>query len=251
MAYKRLNFNQYFIDSTEGTHNKGAEHLNFQYVHVNAKMPVLGFIKIPIHCEYYINYDVNRDVIQVFFQGTHGIMDWIINLLFKSNYYDAFLDEDGETLIQLKAARGWMTMWFAMKHIIRQKVMQIHGNHPTAEIELIGFSLGSALAQYCAQDINFNLGLQPYVYTTGSVKAWYGDRRWNKVYLTKCCKKVYNFQYENDIITRMPPFFGYYATNPVKIGKFEWKKAINPIAWWNAHFCYGDANLYTEITDEA
>ena len=73
MAYKRLNFNQYFIDSTEGTHNKGAEHLNFQYVHVNAKMLSDEMLGLTVKNPYEGTIKLNKKGLPRSGKAGHGI----------------------------------------------------------------------------------------------------------------------------------------------------------------------------------
>lgn len=242
MAYERLPFEQYYIDTSKDWRNTGKARYDIQYNHVEYK----GLI-FKHSSEWEVHYEEDRNVIQVNFEQTHGWTDWVTNLLFPSKPYDEFM-YDGEQ-IQLKACKGWMKMFFMMKHQVREAVKKIYEVHPDAEVEIIGWSLGSSQAQYCAQDLFFNLGIQSHLFTDGSVKPW--KRFWSKKktkvlkdYLAKCTKECYNFMHRKDIVTYMPCFWGFFAMRPVLLGKFSPFSLLNPNRW---HTEYGEGYLYESV----
>lgn len=246
MEYKKLGFDRYFLYTSKDWRHSGKVSSIPVYNHVSYKRKFLGFINIKFSSEWECHYEADRNVIQVNFEQTHGWKDWIINLLFPAKMYDEFkyTDENGKEIqIQLKACKGWMQMYFVMKHQVREAVSNLLKKHPDAFVEVVGWSLGSSQAQYCAQDLNFNLGVKPYLYTYGSVKPWKGGNK-VKRYLKQTCSGIYNFMHKSDIVTYMPPFFGYFAMNPVKLGKFGIFKIWNPQKW---HTEYGEEYLYEKI----
>lgn len=247
MSYNRLPFNQYYIDTSKDWRKTKKARYDINYNHVSFKYKLLKIIPIKCSAEWEVHFEEDRNVIQVNFEQTHGWKDWIINLLFKEKMYDKFKwtnPDNGKTYkIQLKASKGWSTMFKAMKKDVEDAVSAILTQHPDADIEIIGWSLGSSQAQYACQDINWKFGKIPYVYTYGSVKAWRGGKK-QKMYLKHTYKECYNFMHRSDIVTYMPPFIGFFAMNPIKLGKFKFFGLFNVNKW---HTEYSEEYLFKEI----
>ena len=160
--------------------------------------------------------------------------------------YDKFTWENPKgkkVKITLKASKGWSKMYKSMKHDVKVAIKDILNEHPDAFIEVVGWSLGSSQAQYACQDINYHFNILPYVYTYGSVKPWKGGRK-QKEYLKSTYKECYNFMHKNDIVTYMPPFIGFFAMKPIKLGKFNLFSLFNPRKW---HTEYGEEYLYEKL----
>lgn len=246
MEYQRLKFSQMFIDTSKDWRKTGKARFDVEFNHIEFIYKLLGFIKLKFSSEWECHYEADRNVIQVNFEQTHGFKDWIINFLFAAKVYDKFETEvNGKKVkIQLKACKGWKMMWFAMKYQVREAINNLLKEHPDAFIEVIGWSLGSSQASYCAQDVNFNFKKKPYLYTYGSVKPWRGLNKNVREYLKQCCVEAYNFQHRSDIVTYLPPFIGYFATKPVKLGKFNFFGLFDANKW---HTEYGEDYLYEKI----
>ena len=248
MSYQRLPFGDYYIITSQKYHKVDRPDLpKIEYNHVKYTEKLLGFIPIKVSAEWECHYDEGRDVIQVNFEATTGVADWIVNMLFTTKVYDEFMWEGNQ--IQLKACKGWMKMWFMMKHQVREAIANLLKEHPDAEVEIVGWSLGSSQAQYCAQDLNFNTGIEPHLFTDGSVKPWRKPFSKKKAailksYLDSCTKETYNFMHRSDIVCYMPPFSRYFAMNPVKLGKFKFFGLFKPRTY---HTSYGEAQLYEGI----
>ena len=246
MDYNKLSFGQYYIDTSKDWRNSGKSRYDIKFNHVEFTYKLFKLIPLKCSAEWEVHYEKDRNVIQVNFEQTHGTLDWIINLLFKEKMYDKFTWENPKgkkVKIILKASKGWSKMYKAMKHDVKIAVKNILNKHPDAFIEIIGWSLGSSQAQYACQDINYHFGILPYVYTYGSVKPWRGGRK-QKEYLKTTYKECYNFMHKNDIVTYMPPFIGFFAMNPIKLGKFNPFSLFNPNKW---HTEYGEEYLYEKI----
>jgi hypothetical protein len=134
-------------------------------------------------------------------------------------------------------------MYKAMKHDMKEAVRELLVQHPDAFIEIVGWSLGSGQAQFACQDIYWHFGILPYVYTYGSVKPWRGGKK-QKEYLATTYKECYNFMHRSDIVTYMPPFIGFFAMKPKKLGKFNFFGLFNANKW---HTEYGEDYLYKEV----
>ena len=246
MDYNKLSFGQYYIDTSKDWRNSGKSRYDIKFNHVEFTYKLFKLIPLKCSAEWEVHYEKDRNVIQVNFEQTHGTLDWIINLLFKEKMYDKFTWENPKgkkVKIILKASKGWSKMYKAMKHDVKIAVKNILNKHPDAFIEIIGWSLGSSQAQYACQDINYHFGILPYVYTYGSVKPWKGGRK-QKEYLKTTYKECYNFMHKKDIVTYMPPFIGFFAMNPIKLGKFNPFSLFNPNKW---HTEYGEEYLYEKI----
>ena len=246
MDYNKLSFEQYYIDTSDDWRNSGKSRYDIKYNHVEFIYKLFKLIPLKCSAEWEVHYEEDRNVIQVNFEQTHGTLDWIINLLFKEKMYDKFTWENPKgkkVKIILKASKGWSKMYKAMKHDVKIAVKNILNKHPDAFIEIIGWSLGSSQAQYACQDINYHFGILPYVYTYGSVKPWRGGRK-QKEYLKTTYKECYNFMHKKDIVTYMPPFIGFFAMNPIKLGKFNLFSLFNPRKW---HTEYGEEYLYEKL----
>ena len=246
MDYNKLSFGQYYIDTSKDWRNSGKSRYDIKFNHVEFTYKLFKLIPLKCSAEWEVHYEKDRNVIQVNFEQTHGTLDWIINLLFKEKMYDKFTWENPKgkkVKIILKASKGWSKMYKAMKHDVKIAVKNILNKHPDAFIEIIGWSLGSSQAQYACQDINYHFNILPYIYTYGSVKPWRGGRK-QKEYLKTTYKECYNFMHKKDIVTYMPPFIGFFAMNPIKLGKFNPFSLFNPNKW---HTEYGEEYLYEKI----
>lgn len=236
--YKKLSYNQYFIDQSMGNYGgKPRFKVNYEetiYEHGKHK-----------HTIYYkVLWDTEREVIQVYFKETSDKSEWRANFEFGSKYYDRF-EYEGK-MIQLKTATGWGDMYSCVKHKVRNSIKELKGKYPEAEVEIIGWSLGSALAQLCCQDLYFNFGIKSYVFTYGSVKPWCHANKYVKNYLKECYKECYNFGDHNDIVTYMVCLPGYFKLNKIKLkqDRFSIFKLFNPYKY---HTEYYKEDYYKEI----
>lgn len=242
MSYSPLPFSQYFIDTSNDYNHTGKARYSIIYQQVQYEYKGKTFC-----ADWEMHYEPDRDVIQINFEETDGMSDWYANLMFVERYYDSFIDS-GEK-ITLRVHNGWAAMYKAMKHQIRDKLKSILELHPEAEVEIIGWSLGSGQAMLCAQDLYHNFGIKSYLYTYGSVNPYKTNifnRRKTKRYLNRCCKAIYNFAHKCDIVGYLPPrlFFGFIKPHRVNLGSFGLLgiiKLFNPKKY---HTLYDDESLY-------
>lgn len=236
--YARNKFSQYFADQSLGLWGGTPE--------VNVEYKTISFIhKKHMHDgSYCVMYNEKHDTIQAYFKETSTDAQWRSNFEFPDKYYDSFV-VDGKK-IQLRVASGWADIYKHMKHDVREQVKALMEAHPESEVEIIGWSLGSALAQLCAQDLFYNLGVKSHLFTFGSVKPWYGMNKRMRKYLRKCYKECYNFGDHNDVVTYMVPLPGYFKMNGVKIkqDRFCIAKLFNPMKY---HTEYYKEEYYKEI----
>lgn len=249
MAYQRLPLEQYFIDTANdpkrcGTPTCPPDYRSIRYPCGGKLSHLLGMHH---DVNYAIGYVPERDVIQIHFQKTCGLTDWFANFEFEANYYDA-IEFEGKPL-QLRVHRGWAEMYLAAKRQIRAQWQALHEAHPTAETEIVGWSLGSGQAILCAQDLNYNYGLRARLITYGSVKpfrARAGEAELLAGYLRSVCASCENFADRNDIVTYMPPFRGCTDIRRVWVSsqKRSLLRLMNPRRY---HTHYDDPALYRDL----
>lgn len=238
MSYNKLPYQQYFIDQSLGNYGgKPRFKVDYEetiYEHDNHK-----------HTIYHkVLWDEERKVIQVYFKETSDKSEWRANFEFASKYYDRF-EYEGK-MIQLKTAGGWGDMYSCIKHKVRSSVEYYRLKYGCAEVEIIGWSLGSALAQLCCQDLYFNFNIKSYVFTYGSVKPWQGRNKVMRKYLSGCYKECYNFGDHNDIVTYMVCLPTYFKLREVKIKQdaFSIHRLFNPYKY---HTEYWKEEYYKDI----
>ena len=237
--YKRLPFEQYFIDQSLGNYG-GTRRFKVPYKKVEYKCRH----NHPHDAYYAVIYDEERNVIQIYFKETSSKSQWLANFNFPDAYYDRF--HYGDNDIQLKVARGWSDLYCALKHQIRDEYGALLKKYGKKEVEIIGWSLGSAIAELCAQDLFFNYKLRAHIFTFGSVKPFCGKNKAMRAYLADCYKECYNFRDHNDIVGYMVPLSRYFALNHINIeqDKFSIFKLFKPQKY---HTEYYKSEYYKDI----
>lgn len=247
IEYKRLPFEQYFIDQSLGLY------LNEEEKAAGAKPRFeVPYKEVKYKCRhgydhntyYAVVYDEERKVIQIYLKETSSKSQWRANFNFPDTYYDRFQFEGKD--IQLKVARGWCDLYCAIKHNIRDEYKALFDKYGKREVEIIGWSLGSATAQLCAQDLFFNYGIKAHVFTYGSVKPFCGKDKDMREYISKCYAECYNFRDCNDIVGYLVPLPGYFAIRHYTVAqdKFNLFKLFKPNKY---HTEYSKSKLYTEV----
>lgn len=240
--YKKLRYGQYFIDTSNDYNDTGLARFEIKYKDVTYE-----YKGIQCHANYEVHYEPDRNVIQVNFQETNGKKDWFVNFMFIEKYYDTFIWRDKK--ITLRVHNGWAAMYKAMKHQVRNEVWELLCKYPNAEVEIVGWSLGSGQAMLCAQDLNYQFGIKSHLFTYGSVnpfKTNIFNRHRIKKYLRSCCKEVYNFGDVNDIVTYLPfRILGFIKIKKVALNRplLFWR-LFNPLKY---HTHYDDEALYTRV----
>ena len=212
LMYTRLPFEQYFIDQSLGNYG-GTPRFIIPYIKVEYKCRH----NQPHDAYYAVIYDEQRDVIQIYLKETSSKSQWAANFNFPDAYFDRFKYNGND--IQLKVARGWSDLYSALKTNIRQEYAALAKKYPSREVEIIGWSLGSAIAQLCAEDLYYqtNFTVKAHVFTFGSVKPFCGRDKNMRAYLADCCKECYNFRDNNDIVGYLVPLKNYFAINHITV----------------------------------
>ncbi len=251
MAYRRLPFEQYFINTSEDYNHTGRVTWPVAYTAVSYPChDLMGrLLKLRHAVDYEIHYEPDRDVIQLNFQRTVGRSDWFANVFeFSDKYYDAITFEDAP--LQLRVHHGWAEMYLTIKRDVRARWKELHEAHPEAATEIVGWSLGSGQAILCCQDLNYNFGVRPYLITFGSVRPFKSVRsnaRRMARYLDSVCTQCWNIADRNDIVTYMPPFRGFRMIRRVEVGdrkRTVWR-LLHPFTY---HTHYDLSGLYGHLS---
>lgn len=250
MTYRRLPYEEYFINTSEDYTHTGRVTYPVHYIAVKYNTTKLGkLLGLSHEVNYEIHYEPERDVIQMHFQRTLDTMDWVANIFeFASRYYHA-IEFEGEQL-QLRVHHGWGNMYRAIKHAVREQWDALHKAHPTAVTEILGWSLGSGIASLCCQDMNYNFGIKPYLYTFGSVRPFKCtplNKKRMRAYLATLYTDCENFADVNDLISYMPPFRGFTMIRRVNVGtdqKRSFFRLLHPLRY---HVHYDLPELYRKL----
>lgn len=231
---EHLPYEQYFIDTSCNVHGTDTVRNKVEYKSVS--------FDAKHHAEYCVLFDEERNAIQIHFEKTNGKQDWKDNFDFPKQLYDTF-DWDGKQ-IKLYVHEGWGNMYHALKHDMHENFEKLYAAHPTAKVEAVGWSLGSALAQLCVQDINWRYGIAPYCYTYGSVKPFFFTDKDTRRYIDSCYEECINFYHRSDIVAYQPPFPGYHMIAGKPLGPYHPAGLLNP---WKYHMMYNEPDLYKGV----
>ena len=244
--YRHLPFSEYFINTSLDYNHTGGVTYPIEYKAVKYRAGLFKFVR---EMNYEVHYDEARGVIQINFEYTRGAADWLVNVFEASGRYYRSFDFEGRPL-QLRVHHGWAKMYLAAKREVRGEWLALHERYPEAPTEIIGWSMGSSLAMLCCQDLNFNFGVRPYVYTYGSLKTFklpLRDRERMKRYLLSTARVCLNFADVNDLISYLPPLPGFFAINRVDVGTDRRRslgKLIHPFTY---HLHYYKEELYKDV----
>lgn len=157
-----------------------------------------------------VNYafveDTKTKTLEIYFQGSNSITDWVRNFLFGKKPY-----KDME--ITYRVHRGFLSAWKTVEDTIIAKICEDDDNgYKWKHIIIVGYSHGGALAGFCHECVWFwrpdlrESGLEGYGFEAPRFYAGFRVRkellqRWEHFTVIRT---------NNDIVTHCPPvIFGY------------------------------------------
>ena len=176
-----------------------------------------------------------EDAVYLAFQQTTSSRDWQVNFNFPVKLY-----KNQESCI--KVARGWGDAYKSCNDEIMQKLLVAHNEHPDLDVVICGWSYGGAMAIIASEDFYFRYKLKPSVITFGAPKPLFGYK--TRKYVLSCVKHSEQFSHRSDVVTLLPPVFGYKVLNRVWIGKFNLINLFKPDIY---HCVYGSESLYNNL----
>lgn len=168
---------------------------------------------------YFARYN---DDLFIVFRGSDGTPDWIDNFKFWKR--DTPYRESG-TKKRIKIHSGFLGQYMLIRNIVHAKVEKHLQEYPSSKIYVSGHSLGGALAQVCAIDVQYNFfpfileatdRLECITFGSTRVGNWAFKKSFNKRVLN--ARRYVN---GDDVVCKIPPsimFFKHTAMK-IKIGK--------------------------------
>jgi hypothetical protein len=147
----------------------------------------------------------------LFFKYTDSYMDWIHD-------FEAWITPYRDMPIKWYAHRGFMSMFKSARDEIRKVYPYVK--------RIVGYSLGGALAQACAEDYYFMYRTAVTVITFGSPRLFWLPPQ----YIKDALAKATHYQVKNDIVTMVPLWLWGYVHVGTKIkipGKTWYPAPIN------------------------
>lgn len=147
----------------------------------------------------YSSYKIDK-TLYIFFQHSHGRVDWKNNLDFPSRAYKG-MD------IPWRCHRGFLRVWKSVLPYVK-KVLE---TNTFSYCVIVGYSHGAALSALCFEYVWYNFSRireNLYGVSFGSPRIFYGKR--NFEFLSERFLKYVNVINSDDIVTKVPPsFLGY------------------------------------------
>lgn len=164
----------------------------------------------------------HEDYVVAAFRGTDEIADWLDNI-------NAVAKQGPLSDVHSGFYRALMDIWPQMKTTIRS-FRRTPEDQPDRPLWLTGHSLGGAMATLAAATLIEADEAFYGAYTYGSPRV--GDRDFARIFNVEAKGKVFRFQNNADIVTRVPARLMGYS----HVGSFiyitEDKKLSDDLGWW-------------------
>lgn len=193
----------------------------------------IDYKKTGIDVDYQIVVYDSEKTIRLFFQGSQSTIDWIINFCFPVKPYK-------NAKYKLRYHYGWSKAYNSAKDKIMAELIQVSNSLPEYDVEIVGHSLGGALASYAAEDFNFRTLKKPTLITFGAPKPAFGKKTKNRI--LESCEKVYQYSHRNDFVPCLPPFYKH--IDVIKLGKFKLKELFKFVSY---HTSYDNEEFYAGL----
>lgn len=184
----------------------------------------IDFKKIGLDVDYNIICYDNEKTIRLFFQGSRSKLDWKLNFTFPVKAYK-------NQKHKLRYHSGWIKAYKSANDTIMTDLIKEFSDHPDYSIEIIGHSLGGALAIYATEDFNFRTDKKVTLITFGAPKAVFGKK--TKKRLLDCCNEIYQYTHKNDLVPVIPPFYKHLKV--AKCGKFSFFQLFK-FVWYHTNY---------------
>lgn len=156
------------------------------------------YTKVGKDVDYNIYVMQEEKKIYLLFFGSNSLMDWRINFNFFSKVYK-------NQKSCLKIHRGFIKAWKSANDVIMGELIKLVNEHPDYRVVIAGWSYGGAISILASEDFYFRTLKKPILITFGSPKIVPNKK--SKDYLLSCCHSVRQFNQDNDLITKLVPFY--------------------------------------------
>lgn len=211
------------------------------YINSKHEDVIVNNCKFQYGYSYFLSFD--KKALWIVFRGSANNQDWKFNFEFAQRA--ATFDDEPygyKTESGVAVHSGFLTDYMQVREIIHKIVKDAINIAYVHNIMVCGHSLGGALAQICAVDIEYNFGK---LVSTQSITAG-APRAFNKAGSDSYNKRVpdtIRIVNENDPVTRVPfESMGYeHVGKEVRIGMqwwsyialWNWMPIINMLALWD------------------
>lgn len=193
-----------------------------------------AYKKTGLDVDWTIFVNDGEKTVYLLFAPSNSKLDWFNNFRFPVKLYKK---QQSKMLV----AKGWGNAWKSCNDIVTRTTLKFYDVNEGYKLVISGYSYGGAIALLAAEDIAYrsNNSIKPNVITFGAPKPLFGKR--SVRYVESCCNSITQYAHASDIVTYLPPFFGYKHIARSSIGKFNLFKLFNPSVY---HAIYNDKTLY-------
>jgi len=186
-------------------------HINDKYDAVINKIIDINGVQIII-----VTNNTNKRI-NVVFRGSDELSDWFANLfVVKKNLGD-----------NIKVHSGFYNLLFKdnLYNIISNEIRKIHNIYSDYTLNIVGHSLGGALATLYSYFLSYEIDTNIYVFSFASPRV--GNKNWCNIYDNTT--NIIHFRYVNrkDIVTAIPYLFYSHCGHYIKINKKNVIDVIN------------------------
>ncbi len=184
----------------------------------NAKVTLLPSETKGIDTQAAVLYQEEHSRIFLAFRGSDSKDDWRSNIQFRQQIYP--YGDESKTDVRLH--RGFMAAYFA----VRDRVLDVMKQHPSATVIVTGHSLGGALATVAALDVQYNI--TQHTQQPLAVYSFGAPRVGNAALVESFEQRVphsYRYVYGHDLVTHIPRVWQGYRHVPTAINygpSFSW-----------------------------
>lgn len=183
------------------------------------------FKKIGLDVDYAIKRYDDEKILRLFFQGSRSKTDWLLNFNFPVKAYKKQQNK-------LKYHAGWIKAYKSANDEIMSEFVKEADTYQGYRIEIIGHSLGGALAVYAAEDFNFRTGKKPVLITFGAPKAVFGKKTQKR--LLDSCSEIHQYAHKDDLVPMIPPCYKH--LNKISCGKKFSLIEFFKFVWYHTHY---------------
>lgn len=191
-----------------------------------------NYKKIGEDVDYRIEVNHEEKAVYLMFKGSNSGKDWKMNFSFGEEIYENQQNK-------LFAHKGFIKAWQSANDTIMNEYMEVCSKNPEYKPIICGHSLGGALSQLAMEDFCFRTSRKPVVITFGSPNVW--SKKTDMDYLKGCYESILQYAHNNDVVTKVPPF--YLPLNKIPVGN-----RFCPIKMFRINYYHCQSYAYIDYT---
>lgn len=188
--------------------------------------------KIGEDVDYKVETIHEEKAVYLMFKGSNSGKDWKLNFSFGEEVYENQQNK-------LFAHKGFIKAWKSANDTIMEEYINACNENPDYTPIICGHSLGGALSQLAMEDFCFRTSRKPVVITFGSPNVW--SKKSDMDYLKGCYESILQYAHNNDVVTKVPPF--YLPLNKIPVGN-----RFCPIKMFRINYYHCQSYAYIDYT---